>query len=188
MASIVLFMSVSVDGYMSGPNGELDWHRVDDELHAHFNAVLRRMSAFLDGRRTYELMAEFWPTADRDPSAPGPVKQFAEIWREMPKIVYSTTLERADWNATIIREVDPGAVRELKERLDGDVAVGGAELARAFMAYDLIDEYRLYVHPVVIGRGKRLFEPADISFDLRLIENHAFGNGVVLLRYERDRG
>jgi dihydrofolate reductase len=76
----------------------------------------------------------------------------------------------------------------LKERFDGDIAVGGAELARAFMAHDLIDEYRLYVHPVVIGRGKRLFEPADISFDLRLIENHAFDNGVVLLRYERDRG
>jgi dihydrofolate reductase len=187
MANVVLFMSVSIDGYISGPNGELDWHRVDDELHSHFNAVLGGMSAFVDGRRTYELMAEFWPTADRDASAPEPVKEFAAIWREMPKIVYSTTLERADWNATIVREVDPGAVRELKERSAGDLALGGAELSREFMRHDLIDEFRFYVHPVVIGRGKPLFEPSDVRLDLRPIENHAFGNDVMLLRYQRDR-
>jgi dihydrofolate reductase len=188
MANIVLFMSVSVDGYISGPNGELDWHRVDDELHSHFNDVLRGMSAFLDGRRTYELMAEFWPTADHDASSPEPVKEFAAIWREMPKIVYSTTLERAPWNATILREFDPGAVRELKERSDGDLALGGAELAREFLRNDLVDELRLYVHPVVLGRGKPLFERSDLRLDLRLTESRAFGNGVTLLRYERDRG
>lgn len=93
MGRIVLMMSVSVDGYFSGPNGELDWHRVDDEVHAHFNEVLGAMAAFLDGRRTYELMAAFWPTADRDPSSTPPMVDFARIWRDMPKVVYSRTLD-----------------------------------------------------------------------------------------------
>jgi dihydrofolate reductase len=187
MGKIVLMMSVSVDGYFSGPNGELDWHRVDDEVHAHFNEVLGAMAAFLDGRRTYELMAAFWPTADRDPSSTPPMVDFARIWRDMPKVVYSRTLDHADWNSTVVREVIPEEVRELKDRFDGHLALGGAELARTFRELDLIDEYRLYVHPVLIGRGKPLFGPTDERRDLSLAETRTFGNGVVLLRHQRAR-
>jgi dihydrofolate reductase len=195
MRKIVLWMSVSVDGFIEGPNRELGWHLVDDELHSHFNAELSAMGAFLDGRVTYELMAAFWPTADADPASTGPMREFARIWREMPKIVYSRTLERADWNTTIVRDVvveevlalkaQPGGVLALKAQPGGDLALGGANLAAAFMRHDLIDEYRLYVHPVVIGRGRPLFPTSDTRTDLRLAETRAFGNGVVLLRYQR---
>jgi dihydrofolate reductase len=181
---IILMMSVSVDGFFEGPNREIDWHQVDEELHQHFNEQLAPMSAFLDGRVTYELMAEFWPTADADPASSAQMKEFARIWREMPKIVYSRTLQRADWNATVAHEVVPDEIRALKEQAGGDMVVGGADLAATFLRYDLIDEIRLYVHPVVLGRGRPLFT-SDVKLDLQLAEARTFGSGVVLLRYQR---
>ena len=107
MRDVVLMLSVSVDGYFEGPNRELDWHLVDDEVHAHFNDVLRDAGAFLSGRRTHELMAGYWPTADQDPDSPPPVAEFAGIWRDKPKIVYSRTLTGADWNTRVVRDVVP---------------------------------------------------------------------------------
>ena len=185
MRKIILMMSVSLDGFIAAPDGSLDWHMVDDELHSHFNEELGAMGGFLQGRVTYELMAEFWPTADNDPSSTGPMVEFAGIWQDMPKIVYSTTLDHADSNTTIVREVVPEEVLELKAQPGGDLALGGADLAAAFMAHDLIDEYRIYVHPILIGRGRPLFHPSDATTNLRLVEARTFGNGVVLLRYQR---
>ena len=91
MRQIVVMMSVSVDGFMEGPNRELDWQPGRRGGAQHFNDELATMGAFLDGRVTYELMAAFWPTADRDPASPAPIVEFARIWRDMPKLVYSTT-------------------------------------------------------------------------------------------------
>ena len=160
---------------------------VDDELHRHMNGWLGRAGGFLEGRVTYELMAEFWPTADQDPAAPPPVVEFARIWRDMPKVVYARTLERADWNATVVPDVVPAEVLALKAQPGGDLVLGGADLAAEFARHDLIDEYRLYVHPVVIGRGKQALHPSDAKIPLQLAETHTFGNGVVMLRYERRR-
>jgi dihydrofolate reductase len=174
-------MSVSLDGYIEGPNREIDWHLVDDELHNHFNKQLMGMSAFLNGRVTYELMAASWPTADTDPSSTRPMIEFARIWRDMPKIVYSKTLQRANWNTTIVREVVP----EEAPNSTGDLALGGADLAGAFMHHGLVDEYRIYVHPIVIGAGKPLFPRSGPSVNLRLLETRAFGNGVLLLHYRK---
>lgn len=143
------------------------------------------MGAFLSGRVTYELMAGFWPTADADPASPAPMIEFARIWRDMPKIVYSRTLQRAGWNTTVVRDVVAEEVMELKAQPGGDLALGGAGVAAAFMREDLIDEYRIYVHPVVIGRGKPLFPTWDSKISLQLAETRTFGNGVVLLRYQR---
>ncbi|MEU9619191.1 dihydrofolate reductase family protein [Streptomyces sp. NPDC048155] len=185
MRKIILTMSTSLDGFIEGPGREIGWHLVDDELHRHFNQQLRTMGGFLDGRVTYELMAGFWPTADSDPSSTAPVAEFAGIWRDMPKIVFSRTLERAQWNTTIKREVDIDEITALKAQPGGDLALGGADLAASFMRHDLIDEYRVYVHPVLIGRGKPLFPTSDTVTALRLTETRTFGNGVVLLRYER---
>ncbi|WP_127130321.1 dihydrofolate reductase family protein [Georgenia sp. SYP-B2076] len=185
MRRIVLSISISVDGFIEGPDRQIDWHRIDEELHRHFNEQLRPMGAFLEGRVTYELMEGFWPTADADPSVPGPMAEFAAIWREMPKIVYSRTLQEAGPNATIVRDVVVEDVLALKAQPGGDLAVGGADLAATFREHDLIDEYRLYVHPVLIGRGKPLFAASDTWSDLRLVETRTFGNGVVLLRYEK---
>jgi dihydrofolate reductase len=115
------------------------------------------------------------------------VAEFARIWRDMPKIVYSRTLERADWNTTIVRSVVPEEVRALKAGAPGDLALGGANLAATFREADLIDEYRLYVHPIVIGRGLPMFTASDGDQPLRLLDTRPFGNGVVLLHYERVR-
>ncbi len=183
MGRIVLAMSVSLDGYMEGPGGDLGWQLVDEELHDHFNAELAPMSAFLDGRVTYELMAGYWPTADDDPTSARPEREFARIWREMPKVVYSRTLTEAGWNTRIVREVVPDEVRELAGASPGDLALGGAKLAAAFRRHGLIDEYRLYVHPVAIGVGTPLFDPADGTLSLDLVATRTFGNGVVQLRY-----
>jgi len=185
MRKIILTMSVSLDGFIEGPNREIDWHMVDDELHGHFNDWLSRMGAFLSGRVTYELMAGVWPTADTDPSSTPPMVEFARIWRDMPKIVYSRTLDHAGWNTTIVRDVVPEEVKKLKEQPGGDMALGGANLATAFMRHDLIDGYRIYIHPIVIGNGKRLFQLPDARINLKLAETRTFGNGVVLLRYQR---
>lgn len=185
MRKAIWTMSVSVDGYMEGPNRDIDWHLVDDELHRHMNEWLGRAGAFLEGRVTYELMEDFWPTADQEPDAPPPIVEFARIWRDMPKVVYSRTLERVGPNATIVRDVVPADVLALKAEPGGDLVVGGGDLGAEFVRHDLIDEYRLYVHPVVIGRGTPMLRPSDSKVPLSLVETHTFGNGVVLLRYER---
>ncbi|MEU2390223.1 dihydrofolate reductase family protein [Streptomyces sp. NPDC007369] len=187
MRKIVLMMSVSLDGYIEGPDRQIDWHLVDDELHRHFNDELRRMGAFLSGRVVHELMADFWPTADADPANAGPVADFAAIWRDKPKYVYSRTLRQEDlaWNTTVVRDVVPEEVAALKAAPGGDLALGGADLAASFLRQDLVDAYRIYVHPVRIGRGKPLFPPVEGRVPLRLEGTHTFGNGVVLLSYAR---
>jgi dihydrofolate reductase len=185
MRKIVLMTSVSLDGFFEGPNREISWHRVDDELHEHFNDVLAPMGGFLNGRVMYQLMAEFWPTADADPAATAPIAEYARIWRDMPKIVYSRTLGRADWNARVVRDVVPAEVLALKAEPGGDLVVSGADLASAFVRHDLIDEYRIYVHPVLLGEGNPLFRSSDAPVDLQLLETRRFGSGVVLLHYGR---
>lgn len=187
---IVFMMSVSLDGFFEGPDGELDWQLVDDELHGHFNDWLGKAGAFLDGRVTYELMAGYWPTADADPGSPPVVAEFARIWRDMPKLVFSRTLRKADWNATIVRDVVPSEIMKLKEQPGGDLVLGGANLAASFRRQDLIDEYRFYVQPVILGAGNPLssrtgFPPSAGTTRLRLAETKTFGSGVVLLRYLR---
>jgi dihydrofolate reductase len=185
MSNVVVMMSVSVDGFMEGPGADIGWHRVDEELHQHFNDVLAGMSAFLGGRVTYELMAAYWPTADQDPASTPAEAEFARIWRDMPQVVYSRTLspESIGPNATLVREVVPAEVEALTAR--GDVALGGAVLAASFMEQGLVDEFRLYVQPVVLGAGRPLF-PLGFQLDLRLVESRVFeGTGVVLLRYVR---
>jgi dihydrofolate reductase len=166
MRKIILALQVSLDGFFEGPNGEIDWHMVDEELHSHFNEQLASMGAFLDGRVTYELMADFWPTADQDPSSTPAMVEFAKIWRD-----------------TVVRDVVADDVLELKAQPGGDLALGGADLADTFRRLGLIDEYWIYVHPVLIGRGNPLFKSADDRTALTLAGTRAFGNGVVLLRY-----
>ncbi|MFD6966816.1 dihydrofolate reductase family protein [Streptomyces sp. NPDC059979] len=186
MRKIILMTQVSLDGYIEGPERQIDWHLVDDELHQHFNDELRSMGGFLSGRVTHELMADFWPTADADPANAGPMAEFAGIWRDMPKYVYSRTLQRAGWNTTIVRDVVPEEVAALKAAPGGDLTLSGADLTASFLRHDLVDAYRIYVHPVRIGRGKPLFPPTDGGpVPLRLEGTRAFGNGVALLRYGR---
>jgi len=187
MRKIVWSMSVSLDGFMEAPGHDISWHRISPELHQYFNHWLRPMSAFIDGRRTWELMADYWPTADEDPLAPEQIKDFAAIWRDKQKFVYSRTLDEAKlgWGTTLMREVVPDEVRALKDQPGGDMAVGGSILGTEFMRHDLIDEYGIAIHPVVIGDGTRMFPPAEVHRDLEHVETRTFDNGVVVLRYNR---
>ena len=179
MGKIIMSASMSADGFYEGPDRDISWHRVDDELHRHMNEKLGAMSAFLMGRVNYELMESVWPTADQNPDFDPAMQEFAPIWRDIPKVVYSRTLEHVGANATLVREVVPEEVRELTA--GGDAVVGGADLAASFQRLGLIDEYHVYVMPVVIGGGRRLFP--DNRIDLQLEEARRFGDGVVLLRY-----
>lgn len=180
---LVLMNSVSLDGFYADLDRGLAWQSVDAELHGHFNAWLADAGVFLEGRITYELMAGYWPTADQDPDAPPTIVEYAQIWRDKTKIVYSRTLDAvADPKATIAREVDPDHINALKAEPGGDLIIGGANLVATFARHGLIDEYRIYVHPVMLGAGLPLFGPGLVG-TLRLVEHHVFNSGVVLLRY-----
>jgi dihydrofolate reductase len=187
MRRIVMSLGMSLDGYIEGPDADISWHRVDEELHAYFNEYFATASAFLEGRVTYELMEEFWPEADQDPNQSPTMAEFAGIWRNTPKIVYSRTLDTPGPNATVVREVVPEEVRALQAQPGGDMIVGGPVLVESFRQHDLIDEWRIFVHPVLVGGGRRLFESEGAPADLRLAETRTFGNGVVMLRYEVER-
>jgi len=187
MGSVVVQMGISLDGFMAGPDGEIDWHLLDEEMSRHVDEELRGAAAFFQGRGLYEDMEGYWATAGDAPGASAHHRDFAATWRKTPKVVYSRTLEPADLgpNAELERDVVPGDVRARLAELDGPVWVGGALLAAAFAEHDLVDEYRLFVHPVLIGRGRPAFPPVDRRTSLRLLETRAFGNGVVLLRHGR---
>jgi dihydrofolate reductase len=187
MGKIVAFSGLSLDGFIEGPDHDISWHMVDEEFHVDVNEYLRTVGAYFQGRRTHELMVDFWPHADEDPSNPPLIREYAGIWREKPKYVFSTTIDTTEWNTTVVREVDPDYIAELKGQYDADIVIGGADLAATFMRLDLIDEYRFYLNPVVIGAGKPFF-PGGVKVDLTLAEARPFGNGVVLLRYERQAG
>ena len=175
---IITMASISLDGFMEGPDHDISWHVVDDEMHEHFNVELGRMDRFIDGRRNHETMLAAWPHTDEHPEWPKPMHDFGRIWREMPKIVYSRTLETTEWNTVVKREIDPDELRALP----GDSMVGGAQLVGAFFEHDLIDEVRLYVNPVALGAGTPFFKKAKA---LALKSTRAFDAGVVELIYGR---
>jgi dihydrofolate reductase len=185
MPKVIYAMSVSLDGFIEAANGDLSWSFPDEELHKHFNDLESTIDIHLYGRRLYENMAAYWPTADENPSAPKNEIEYARIWRNMPKIVFSKTLDQVGWNSRLIRGDIAGEVNKLKEQPGRDMSVGGAELASTFMQLGLIDEYRLYVHPIVLGGGKPMFPRLHDNINLQLVETRTFGSGVVLLRYQR---
>jgi dihydrofolate reductase len=177
-------MAVSLDGYIAGPNGEGGWAVPDEELHRFHNDQARELGLHLLGRRLYEVMA-YWETAEnQNPSAPEHALEFARIWKDLPKVVYSNTLETVEGNTRLSRADPVDEVRELKAESGPDIAVGGASLASSLTAAGLIDEYRLFETPVVLGGGKPFFA-GDTRMDLELVETQAFGSGVVYVRYRR---
>jgi dihydrofolate reductase len=184
MGKLIYSMSVSLDGFVETPSRSLDWVRVDEELHSLFNDEARAMSAFLYGRRMYELMVDYWPTAEADPSATPAMIEFARIWKNKPKVVFSRTLERVDWNSRLVPADAAGEVARLKAQPGFDMDVGGPTTASTLMRLGLIDEYRLFVHPVILGGGTPFFPALENRIGLKLLETRTFGSGVVYLRYE----
>ncbi len=186
MRKVIYSMIVSLDGFIEGPNRDLDWHIVDEELHKYVNDQERGIGTHLYGRRMYEVMS-YWQTADTNPSSPEYEVEYAHIWKSIPKIVFSKTLERVEGNARLVRENIAEEIAKLKEQPGKDLGLGGANIASTFMQLGLIDEYQLYVHPVVLGGGTPMFSAFDNKINLRLVETRKFGSGVVLLRYQPDR-
>ena len=184
MSKLIHSMTVSLDGYIAGPDGAPDWAAPDEELHRFHNERTRELGLHLLGRRLYEVM-EYWETAEeRNPSAPEHVLEFARIWKRLPKVVYSRTLETVEGNTRLSHRDPVEEVRELKEGSAADIGVGGAALASTLTAHGLVDEYRLFAAPVVLGAGKPFFA-GDTRMELELLEARTFGSEVVYLRYQR---
>jgi dihydrofolate reductase len=184
MRKLIYSMGVSLDGFIAGPDGEIDWSAPDEELHRFHNQQTAEMGEHLYGRRLYEVMT-YWETADEDPSLPEHELEFARIWKQTPKIVFSKTLEKVEGNARLVTDNVGEEVAKLKEQPGEDLAVGGAGLASSLMKLGLIDEHRLFVSPVVLGGGTPYFPALDERINLALIETRTFGSRVVYLRYRR---
>ena len=184
MRKVIFSMTVSLDGYISGPKDGPEWAAPSEELHRFHNEQVRELGLHVLGRRLYEVMS-YWETAEeQDPPIEDYELEFARVWKELPKIVYSSTLEEVVGNTTLSHGDPVQEVAALKEE-DGDpIGVGGAELASALTAAELIDEYHLFISPVVLGGGKPCFG-GGTHVDLELIETQTFGSGVVLLRHRR---
>jgi dihydrofolate reductase len=183
MGKLIYGLSVSLDGFVETPERSLDWVNVDEELHAFFNEQGRELGASIYGRRMYELMAGYWPTADRDASATPAELEWARIWRDLPKIVFSRTLDEVSWNSRLVRSDPVEEVTRLKAESDLDMDVAGPTLAAPLIRAGLVDEFRLFVQPVVLGEGTRFFPDMANRIDVELLETRTFGSGVVYLRY-----
>jgi dihydrofolate reductase len=184
MGKLIHSMSVSLDGYVADADGRFDWSVPDEELHQVHNDQVAEQGAHLLGRNLYETMV-FWETADQDPEM-GPVgHEFAAIWKALPKVVFSSTLSEVEGNTRLATESLEAELARVREETDRDIGVGGARLAGSYARLGLIDEYRLFVCPVLVGGGTPYFPPLDAHVDLELIETQTFPQGVVYLRYGR---
>jgi dihydrofolate reductase len=182
MRKLIFSMSMSLDGFVAGPGGDISWGAPDEELHRFHNDRVRQLGGHLLGRRLYETML-YWE--NEDPTW-GPIEHdFAAIWQPLPKIVYSTTLDEVVGNARLERELVAGEIEELKQQPGKDIEVGGASLAATLTSLGLIDEYQLFVCPVVLGAGTPYFGPLEQKIDLELVETRTFASKVVYLRYRR---
>jgi dihydrofolate reductase len=185
---VIVWMQVSLDGFTQGPNGEFDWPQVQGEVHRYFVDTLRDAGTFVYGRHVFEMMASYWPTADADPRSTQSQVDYSVIWKPMPKLVVSRTLKAADWNATVTDHVDAEVVAALKARSEGDIYLfGGAETVGEFARLDLIDEYQLFVHPILLGGGTPLFPPLSERQAMSVQEARIFDGAVTGLRYRRER-
>jgi dihydrofolate reductase len=182
MRKLIYSMGVSLDGFIAGRGGEIDWSAPDEELHRFHNQQMREVGVHLCGRRLYETMV-YWETAHLDPALPETELEFARIWRAVPKIVFSSTLESVVGNARLVREGVAAEVAKLRDQPGADVAVGGAGLASTLARLGLIDEYGLFISPVVLGGGTPYFPALDEPIDLELVETRTFGSRVVYVRY-----
>ncbi len=186
MRKLIYSMSVSLDGFIAGPDGAIDWTVPDEELFRFHHQQVQEIGVHLCGRRLYETMV-YWETAEESPLAAEHV-EFAQTWKALPKVVFSTTLESVVGNTRLARDGVGGEVSRIKEQPGKDIAVGGAGLARACMKLELIDEWRLFVSPVLLGGGTPYFPTLDERINLEFVETKTFGSRVVFLRYRRVPG
>lgn len=179
MRKVVVFMMVTLDGFFEGPNGEIDWHNVDEEFNEFAIDQLNSIDVLLFGRVTYQLMASYWPT----PAAITNDPIVADKMNHLPKIVFSKTLSSVEWqNTRLVKENIAEEISKLKQQPGKDLIIfGSSDLAVTFIQYGLIDEYRIMVNPVVLGNGKPLFKGIKDRLYLKLLKTRTFRSGNVLL-------
>jgi dihydrofolate reductase len=182
MTKLIYSAITSLDGYTADEEGNFDWAAPDEEVHTFVNDLERPVGTYLYGRRMYEVMAP-WET---DPSLADQsrvMREFAELWQAADKVVYSKTLEAVSSARTRIeRDFDPEAVRQLKTQAERDITVGGSDLAAQAIKSGLVDEFHLFVTPIVVGGGLQSL-PNNVRVKLELLDERRFGNGVVYLCY-----
>jgi dihydrofolate reductase len=182
MANLIYSPIASLDGYVADENGNFDWAAPDEEVHRFVNDLERPVGTYLYGRRMYEVMV-FWETAHTLADQPPSIQDFAQIWQAADKIVYSKTLETVSSARTRIeRDFDPEAIRQKKATAERDITIGGPDLAGQAIKAGLVDEYQLFLAPVVVGGGKQSL-PDDVRLNLELLDERRFGSGVVYLNY-----
>jgi dihydrofolate reductase len=182
VADLIYSAIASLDGYIADENGDFEWGAPGEEVHAFINELERPVGTYLYGRRMYEVM-RVWETPEALPDATPAMLEFADVWRAADKVVYSRTLENVTTERTRLeRDFDVDAVRELKASAERDMTVAGPDLAAHALRAGLVDEYQLFVAPVLVGGGTRSL-PDGVRMDLELVEERRFANGFVYLRY-----
>ena len=174
-------MITSLDGYVEDESGKFDWAEPDEEVHTFVNDLMRSVGTHLYGRRMYETMVAWETLGTR--GEPSHIRDFGEIWRGSEKVVYSRSLEAVSGTRTRLeRDLDPAAIRDLKESAERDLTVSGPALAAHGFREGLVDECHLFVAPIIVGGGKPVL-PDGVRLQLELADEHRFGNGTVYLRY-----
>ena len=182
MAKLIYSAICSLDGYVADAEGDFSWARPDDELHSFINDLERPIGTYLYGRRMYETMV-FWETAEISPGQCDPASDYADIWRAADKVVFSRTLDRVTSAKTRIeREFDVEAIQRLKAAAERDIGIGGPELAGEAIKAGLVDDYHLFVNPIVVGGGNPSL-PSDARVELELVDQRRFDSGVIHLHY-----
>jgi dihydrofolate reductase len=182
MGRLIYSMIQSLDGYVADAAGDFDWAEPDESVHTFANQLQRPIGTNLYGRRMYEVMSA-WETLGTEGDEPAYIEEFGELWRASDKVVYSTTLSAVSAARTRIEHAfEPDAVRRMKDAHEGDISIGGPTLAAQAIAAGLVDEYQLFVVPVVVGGGTRCL-PDGTRLDLRLVDQRQFDNGMMYLSY-----
>ena len=181
MRRVIFFMLTSLDGYFEGPDRDINWHNVDEEFNEFAIRQTGEFGALLFGRVTYELMAGYWPTEAAKRDDP----EIAGLMNSLPKVVFSRTLEKAEWeNTSLVKHDIAAEVERLKQQPGKDIAIfGSSDLAVSLIRHDLVDEFRIMVNPVVLGDGKTLFDGLDHKLNLKLLGTRQFKSGNMLLTY-----
>jgi dihydrofolate reductase len=186
MRKVISFMHVSLDGFTAGPNDELEWAIVDEELNPYVDNLFKTVDTALYGRRTYEGMMGYWPTVLTDPDASPRDLAHARWVEDVSKIVFSKTLSRAEWkNSRLIKDQIAEEISSLKQQPGLDLMIfGSPRLTHTFMRLGLIDEYRLFLNPIILGGGIPLFQDIKSWTKLKLLDTRTFQAGVVGLHYQ----
>jgi len=185
MRKLIVFNLISLDGFFAGTDGNIDWHQVDDEFNKFAVEQTKTFGAIIFGKTTYQLFESFWPSAVNDPKMSPEDREIAKTIDDVEKIVFSKSLKEITWkNSKLVHEINPEEIKKWKESEGGPMVIfGSGTIVQQMTNLDLIDEYRLMVNPIILGKGKAMFKDVD-QVKLKLLDSKTFGNGNILLYYQ----